>query len=86
MTGKTDCGACGARGVLYPATPSCRIVGWRPPWVVVEKCDACERFEDDLGAALSRFRIAGWFRCEDGGDHVLADSRTELPKHGELTS
>ncbi len=70
------CDACNDRGVLAPAIPSCRIDAEGRRWIVVERCDACDRFEDDLTAALSLFRIAGWFRCNSGGWHALADTGT----------
>ena len=41
--------------------------------MIIERCDSCERFEDDLAAALSRYSTAGWFQCEDGGWHALAE-------------
>ena len=59
-----------------PATPSCKVPGQKPPWIVVERCDLCECFEDDFVAALSLYKIAGWFQCCDGGWHVLADIRS----------
>ena len=75
MAGKTGCEACGTTDVHHPATPSCRTVDRRPPWVVVEKRGACERLEDDLEAALFCFRAVGCLRCENGGGRVLAYSR-----------
>ena len=69
---RRKCGACGGNGVLAPAVPSCEIPGRPRSWIVVEKCDACEQFEDDLSAALSLFAFAGWFSCTSGGEHALA--------------
>lgn len=71
-----QCPACGGSGVLIPATPACEIFACRPPWLVVERCDACEQFKDDLAAAASRYKVAGWFRCGNGGEHVLVNART----------
>lgn len=76
MDVRRRCCCCGGSGVLAPAAPSCDIAGWTATWIVVERCDACARFEDDLSAALSRFRVAGWFRCTDGGEHALANRDT----------
>ena len=68
------CEGCGGTGLRLPATPSCEIQGPDHPWICVEKCDTCDRFEDDLAGALTKFCVAGWFRCASGGEHVLADS------------
>lgn len=29
-----------------------------------------------MDAALSLFAIAGWFQCDDGGWHILADIKS----------
>lgn len=76
MKTKQKCEACHGTGVFAPAVPSCSIDAKRVGWLVVERCDACERYADDLSAALSRFRVAGWFQCRDGGWHALANVRT----------
>lgn len=52
--------------------PSCKIPARKEPWVVVEKCDACDRYVDDLTAASSLFQVAGWFTCNNGAQHALA--------------
>ena len=70
------CEGCSGRGVRTPALPSCRIDGAPRAWIVVERCDSCERFDDDYAAALSLYEAAGWFQCRDGGWHALADSRS----------
>lgn len=75
---KRICEACHGRGVLVPAQPSCRINDIREYWLVVERCDTCEHFRNDLDAALSLFEIAGWFQCHSGGMHALADGRTQI--------
>jgi hypothetical protein len=66
--------------VREPAVPSCRIDGAKRPWIVVERCDTCERFKDDLAAALSLFRVAGWFECRSGSFHALANAQTRRPR------
>ena len=75
---RNRCQAFGGTGVLAPAIPSCRIPARKGPWIVVEKCDACDQYVDDLAAASSLFRIAGWFGCEDGAEHALANLK--LPR------
>ena len=74
---RSPCQSCGGIGLFAPAVPSCDIPGKRAAWIVVERCDTCERYANDVAAALARFGIAGWFRCNDGGWHALArrDSR-----------
>lgn len=78
MTVRKKCQACSGDGLLAPAIPSCNITALKYPWVVIEKCDSCDRFIDDLSAGLSQFKIVGWFLCDDGGYHALADLRTEI--------
>jgi hypothetical protein len=74
---RCHCKGCDGRGVRASALPSCQIDAARPPWIVVERCDTCERFTDDLAAALSLYRIAGWFPCISGSFHALANRRTK---------
>lgn len=70
------CRACDGVGLFAPSNPSCNIRARRPSWIVVEKCDTCDRYSDDMDAALSLFAIAGWFQCDDGGWHILADIKS----------
>jgi len=77
MSRKEKCEACGGNGVLFPCRPACKIRALMSPWIVVEKCDSCEKFADDLCAALSSFEVAGWFLCANGGEHVLADTQSQ---------
>lgn len=76
MGSSHKCEACGGKGMFVPALPSCNIVAMKPPWIVVEKCDTCDKFADDLSASLTEFAIAGWFVCTNGGYHALADTRS----------
>jgi len=76
MRTRQFCDACDDRGARFPCTPSCSIPALRRAWIVVEKRDSCDKFSDDLSAALAYFYVAGSFLCIDGGEHVLADSRT----------
>jgi hypothetical protein len=71
------CEGCDGSGIRAPASPSCDIDAAVEPWiVVVERCDACERFKDDLAAALAAFRAARWVYCRSGGSHAIADIRS----------
>jgi hypothetical protein len=74
------CEACNGAGMFAPASPSCTIPAKRKHWIVVERCDTCDRFSDDLCAALSRYVVAGWFNCVNGVTHALADVRTARRK------
>ena len=78
MKVRKKCQACSGIGLLAPAIPSCHIKALQYPWIVIEKCDSCDRFNDDLSAGLSRFKIVGWFLCNDGGYHALADLRSKI--------
>jgi len=73
---RCPCHACEGKGFFAASIPSCRIRMPQESWIVVERCDSCERFEDDLMAALSRYAVAGWFQCQDGGWHAIADSNS----------
>jgi hypothetical protein len=77
MDKQYECPACSGKGMFVPAIPSCHIQALKPPWIVVEKCDTCDKFKDDLSAALTEFSIAGWFLCTDGGYHALVDTRSK---------
>lgn len=79
------CVACGGSGILSPAKPSCSIARPRGTWIVVERCDSCEKYPDDLTAALARFKIAAWFLCANGGEHALAQTPSRPPKCGTVT-
>jgi hypothetical protein len=79
------CDGCNGRGVRSPAAPWCRIRAAVGSWIVVERCDACEQFTDDLTAALSLFKVAGWFQCDSGSFHALADSRSARRKRRLLS-
>jgi hypothetical protein len=82
---RRKCDGCNGNGVRAPALPSCRIDGAEHPWIVVERCDTCERFEDDLSAALSLFRVAGWHRCRSGGMHALANVHSKRRRQVAIT-
>lgn len=71
------CTACSGAGILDPAAPSCDLPPFGLGLIVVERCDACEQFSDDLTAALSRYTVAGWFQCRRGGWHAFADPNSK---------
>lgn len=73
---RPECEGCAGSGVRVPARPACSIPGLIPTWIVVERCDTCELFDDDLTAALSMYGVAGWFLCVNGGYHALARTRS----------
>jgi hypothetical protein len=68
-----ECEGCDGSGIRDDAHPSCLIPGVTSFVVVVERCDTCERFPDDLSAALAIYRRAAWHMCASGGWHVLAE-------------
>lgn len=72
MVAVENCEGCGGSGVRAPATPSCHIAGVQQGWMVVERCDLCQIFPDDLSAAHVVSTGARWMRCEDEGWHVIA--------------
>jgi len=78
---KKKCTACSGIGLLAPTTPSCRIPALEYPWIVVEKCDSCDKFAEDMAAGMSQFKIVGSFLCTDGGHHVLADLRSRIKNY-----
>ena len=66
------CEGCDGGGVRCPAGPECSFVpGDVAGWVLVEKCDSCDRFADDLAAAQAVFREAKWITCTQGGRHAV---------------
>ena len=44
-------------------------------WVVVERCDYCEQYPDDLTAAEVVCDDAMWLRCASGSDHAVGGPR-----------
>lgn len=65
------CEGCYGTGMRAPAGPSCILPPIEKSWFVVERCDNCERFSDDLAAA-SQFPRFKWIMCETGGWHAIA--------------
>jgi hypothetical protein len=67
-----ECEGCDGSGVRTPAEPSCRFSADEVSgWVIVERCDICERYRDDLVAAAAQFRRVRWVFCTDGGHHAV---------------
>lgn len=81
MTGY-ECEGCDGSGVRAPASPSCEIE-MPSGWIVVERCDACEQYPDDLEAALSLFREATWVDCRSGSGHVIANPQSSRSPRGQ---
>ncbi len=66
------CEGCDGNGVRCPAEPSCSFLpGDVADWVLVEKCDTCDRCPDDLAAAEVVFYEAKWVTCAQGGQHAV---------------
>jgi hypothetical protein len=66
------CEGCDGSGIRFPAHPSCdlsKVI--KDTEKVVERCDACELFYDDLAAAEALSSSARIVRCADGGEHAV---------------
>lgn len=71
MSRKTKrCPGCAGTGARCPATPSCRLPRLKG-WTVVERCDTCERYPNDLVAAAALYQTVKWVTCADGGRHAV---------------
>lgn len=70
------CDGCDGSGVRAPASPSCNLPINNSHVIVVERCDACQRFDNDMQAAQSMYDVANWITCSNGGSHVIANVRT----------
>jgi hypothetical protein len=74
------CEGCGGDGIRAPASPSCVIPGIDfSEWVVVEKCDTCQRYQDDFAAACAVFEVVKWVKCSAGGWHAVGMKRRGEP-------
>jgi len=67
----TFCEGCDGSGIRAPAEPLCIIANLPPGWMVVERCDSCMRYENDLHAASQLDNRARWITCENGGSHAI---------------
>lgn len=71
-----NCEGCGGTGIRFPAEPSCVLRHVPSGWIVVERCDYCQRYADDLTAAHIVCEHAEWVRCESGGLHAVGHVAT----------
>ncbi len=70
--GCEGCEGCAIEGIRWPAEPDCRLPEVEGSgWEFVERCDACERYPDDLTAASKVFAIVRLVPCADGGWHAV---------------
>lgn len=71
--GRTSkCEGCDGSGVRAPALPSCEIDDIPRGWCVIEKCDTCDTYFDDLVAAFSvSLEQPRWVLCRNGGEHAI---------------
>jgi len=74
-----SCPGCPGNGIRCPATPSCRLPRLKG-WTVVERCDTCERYSNDLAAAAALFQTVKWITCANGGLHAVGKDSIE-PVH-----
>ena len=73
------CPGCPGNGIRCPATPSCRLPRMKG-WTVVERCDTCQHYPNDLAAAAALFTKVKWVACASGGWHAVG--RDQVPKRG----
>lgn len=66
---------CCEKGIRDQANPSCGFEA-PPGFVIVERCDACQLFSDDLKAAEAWGDMARWFHGECGHTHAIAKPRS----------
>jgi hypothetical protein len=76
--GDEGCEGCDGSGIRWPAGPSCPLPDLPAGWVVVERCDSCERFPDDLAAAAVVCGQSKWLQCESGGFHAVGLPRAAV--------
>ncbi len=66
-----DCEGCDGSGVRIPAEPSCLLPVLPEDWCVVERCDCCEKYSNDLAAGLAFSKNGEWVKCAAGGWHAI---------------
>jgi hypothetical protein len=71
------CENCDGSGIRAPVAPSCPLPDCPEGWVVVERCDYCDRYPDDLEAASVIFAEVRWTQCASGGWHALGKGEKE---------
>lgn len=71
----TSCEGCDGSGIRCPATPSCQLrEADLAGWTIIERCDTCERYPDDLSAGAALFREVRWIECASGGHHAIGQN------------
>lgn len=66
------CEGCDGSGIRrVPAEPSCEFEDLGIDWAIVERCDTCQIYPDDLAASLRIFHEAKWINCLNGGWHAV---------------
>jgi hypothetical protein len=72
------CEGCDGDGVRAPAAPSCTLP-IPDGWIVVERCDSCQRYADDVQAAKSRYGEVREVLCNDTrSPHAIANPASLL--------
>ncbi len=75
---KNGCEGCSDQekpGVRDDAHPDCGVAV-PEGWVVVERCDECELYPDDISAAKALYRKPKYIKCPNGGWHAIAQAFT----------
>jgi hypothetical protein len=79
------CEGCDGSGIRCPAGPSCYFpTESLDGWTIVERCDLCEKYDDDLSAASKVFREVRWIRCAADGDHAIGRDLLESPNRASI--
>lgn len=65
------CEGCDGSGIRAPAEPLCAVPMDATDWIIVERCDYCDRYSDDLVAARQVSIEARWVQCAAGGWHAV---------------
>lgn len=67
-----SCDGCDGSGVRWPAEPNCTIPELEnSDWNIVERCDTCSRYPDNLSAAGVIYSVVKWVPCLAGGWHAV---------------
>lgn len=69
--GAGSCEGCDGSGIRCPAEPSCAMPDLSLGSVIVERCDYCQQYPDDLAAAEVVCDDPTLIRCESGGVHAV---------------
>ena len=74
---ENGCEVCYGTGVIINAEPSCKLPPLGSGETVIEKCDNCEKFSNDIDAALSVAQEIKIIKCEERGLHVVIPQRKD---------